>query len=299
MANQEVEAFKQLLAAGAAESEGQERTLADMRNGYEQLGGAFPIADDVQIEAVSADGVSSQFTNISGTTSDSVLFYLHGGGYVIGSLTTHQSLVADICRAAGIKGLAVDYELAPEGQFPCALRDAVKAYQWLLSTGVKAENIVIAGDSAGGGLTVATLVKLRDQNIALPGAAILLSPWADLTHTSDSMDSRAEEDPMVSRESLAMMADMYLAGADPKNPEASPVFSDLTGLPPMLIQVGTAEVLLDDSRLLTKNAKAAGVDVTLQEWDEMVHVFPHYAPIISDGRKAIDQMGEFIRAKLG
>lgn len=298
MANQEVEAFKQLLAAGAA-AEGEERTLADMRNGYEQIGGAFPIGDDVRIEPVSADGISSQFTSIGDTTSDSVLFYLHGGGYVIGSLTTHQSLVADISRAAGIKGFAVDYELAPEGQFPCALRDAVKAYQWLLGTGVDAKNIVIAGDSAGGGLTVATLVKLRDQNIPLPSAAILLSPWADLTHSSDSMDSRAEEDPMVSRESLTMMADMYLAGADPKNPEASPVFSDLTGLPPVLIQVGTAEVLLDDSRLLAKNAKAAGVDVTLQEWEEMVHVFPHYAPIISDGKKAIDQMGDFIRTHLG
>ena len=298
MANQEVETFKALLAAGAA-PEGVERTLADMRNGYEQIGGAFPIGDDVSIEPVSADGVSSQFTTIGDTQSDSVLFYLHGGGYVIGSLTTHQSLVADISRAAGIKGFAIDYELAPEGQFPCATRDAVKAYQWLLGTGVKAENIVIAGDSAGGGLTVATLVKLRDQNIPLPSAAILLSPWADLTHTSDSMDSRAEEDPMVSRESLNMMAGMYLAGADTKNPEASPVFADLTGLPPMLIQVGTAEVLLDDSRLLAKNAKAAGVEVTLQEWEEMVHVFPHYAPIISDGKKAIEQMGNFIRTHLG
>ena len=298
MANPEVEAFKQLLAAGMADDT-EERTLTDMRDGYEQIGGAFPIGDDVRIEPVSADGISSQFTYIGDTTSDSVLFYLHGGGYVIGSLTTHQSLVADISRAAGIKGFAVDYELAPEGQFPCALRDAVKAYQWLLGTGVDAKNIVIAGDSAGGGLTVSTLVKLRDQNIPLPSAAILLSPWADLTHSSDSMDSRAEEDPMVSRESLTMMADMYLAGADPKNPEASPVFSDLTGLPPILIQVGTAEVLLDDSRLLAKNAKAAGVDVTLQEWEEMVHVFPHYAPIISDGKKAIDQMGDFIRTHLG
>ena len=297
MANQEVEAFKELLAAGAI-GDGEERSLEDMRGGYEQLGGAFPIADDVSIEEFSADGVSARFTNIGDNASDSILFYLHGGGYVIGSLTTHQSLVADISRAGGVKGFAIDYELAPEGQFPCATRDAVKAYQWLLGTGVKAENIVIAGDSAGGGLTVATLVKLRDQNIPLPGAAILLSPWADLTHTSDSMDSRAEEDPMVSRESLNMMADMYLAGADRKNPEASPVFADLTGLPPMLIQVGTAEVLLDDSRLLAKNAKAAGVDVTLQEWEEMVHVFPHYAPIISDGKKAIDQMGDFIRTHL-
>jgi acetyl esterase/lipase len=225
---------------------------------------------------------------------DKAVCFLHGGGYTSGSVNTHRDLVSRIARAAGATALSIDYRLAPENKFPAALEDAVKAYRWLIRR-VDPANIAIAGDSAGGGLAVAALVALRDAGEPLPAAAALMSPWVDLALTGESMASLADDDPMNNREEIERMADAYLQGADPKTPLASPVYADLTGLPPLLVQAGSAEVLLDDSVRLAERALAAGVDVTLDIWEEMIHVWQIFAPMLPEGRQAIEQIGAFIR----
>ncbi len=195
------------------------------------------------------------------------IYYLHGGGYVIGSINTHRALIARLSAASGARAFAINYRLAPEHPFPAAVEDAVSAYRWLLEQGVDPATIVIAGDSAGGGLTVATLVALRDAGVPLPAAAVCLSPWTDMEGIGESAKTRKAADPMIDPEGGLAQAQLYLGGADPRTPLAAPLYADLRGLPPMLIHVGDAEVLLDDSTRLAERAKAAGVDVTLEVWD--------------------------------
>jgi monoterpene epsilon-lactone hydrolase len=194
--------------------------------------------------------------------------------------------------------LSVDYRLAPEHPHPAAVEDATAAYRFLLDTGISPGNLAIGGDSAGGGLTVACLIALRDAGLPLPAAGVCISPWVDLTQSGESMDSKADEDPMVSREALQVMANAYLGGGDPKEATASPLFADLAGLPPLLIQVGTAETLLDDATRLAERAKSQGVDVTLEAWEEMIHVWHAFAVLLPEGRQAIERIGEFLSERL-
>lgn len=233
-----------------------------------------------------------QMPKVSG--GDRVLLYLHGGGYAIGSPATHRDMVGAIADAARARAFLLDYRLGPEHPFPGAVEDAVSAYRGLLDAGTQPDHIVIAGDSAGGGLTVATLVSLKEQGLPLPAAGVCISPWADLTLTSKSMHSKADADPLLRPDALRWMGELYLAGQDPKSPLASPVFADLSGLPPLLIHVGSEEVLLDDATLLNQRAKAAGVDSTLEIWDGMMHVWHLMAAIIPEGKEAIRGIGEFI-----
>lgn len=291
--NEGVQAIIDMLAAGAT---GETLSIEQMRTSFDELSAGAPPPERTRLEAVDAGGVPAEWVRPDDTRADRVVFYLHGGGYVLGSPATHRLLVARIARACDAHGLTVDYRLGPEHAFPAALNDAVAAYRWLLKTGVAPASIVIAGDSAGGGLTAATLVALRDAGVALPAAGVCLSPWTDLTLTAPSMTTRAAADPMVSRETLAPMAEAYLHGADPETPLASPVFADLTGLPPLLIQVGGREVLLDDATRLAERARAAGVDVTLERWDEMIHVWQAFAPIITEADEAVAKIGTFVRA---
>jgi acetyl esterase/lipase len=223
------------------------------------------------------------------------MLYLHGGGYVVGSIATHLGLAGRLSRAAAARVLLLNYRLAPEHPFPAAVEDATAAYRWLLGTGVKPGRIAIAGDSAGGGLTVATLVALRDAGEPLPAAGVCQSPWIDLEGAGESVTTKAHVDPLVHKDMLLKMASWYLAGANPRTPLAAPLYADLQGLPPLLVQVGTAEILLDDATRLADRARAAGVAVTLEPWEGMIHVWQLFASILPEGQQAIDRIGAFVR----
>jgi acetyl esterase/lipase len=228
-----------------------------------------------------------------------VVLYLHGGGYVIGSIKTHRDLMGRISRAAQARVLGLDYRLAPEHPFPAAVDDSLSAYRWLLDNGTKPARIAVAGDSAGGGLTVATLVAIRDAKLPLPAAGVCLSPWVDMEGIGETMKTRAQADPVVQRDGLLGMASAYLQGKDPRSPLAAPLYADLKGLPPLLIQVGDAETLLDDSNRLADRARAAGVNVKLEVWPEMIHVWQLFASFLPEGQQAVEGIGSFIRSRIG
>jgi acetyl esterase/lipase len=274
-------------------------TIEERRAAMEAVTVMFPVSEDVTCQPVDAAGVPAEWISAPGVDPHRVIFYLHGGGYAIGSINTHREMVSRLSGAAAARALSVGYRLAPEHPFPAAVEDATAAYRWLLSTGAEPSRIIIAGDSAGGGLTVATLVALRDAGDPLPAAAVCLSPWVDMEGLGDSMTSKADLDPMIQRETLLEGAKAYLGGADPRTPLAAPIHADLAGLPPMLIQVGTAETLLDDSVRLAARAKSAGVDVTLEPWDDMIHVWQFFAALLPEGRQAVDRIGEFVRQHTG
>jgi epsilon-lactone hydrolase len=252
------------------------------------------VARDVKCDAVSAGGVKAEWIVPPNAANDRVILYLHGGGYVMGSINTHRAMVARIARASQARALALDYRMAPEHPFPAAVDDATAAYRWLLAQGYKPGKIAISGDSAGGGLTLATVIALRDAGTALPAAAVPISAWADLEGTGDSVKTRAAADPMVGQEGLLRMAKMYAGDHDPKNPLISPIHADYRGIPPMLLQVGDAEILLDDSTRVADRAKAAGVKVELEVWPEMFHVWHVFAKILPEGQQAIDRIGAYV-----
>lgn len=254
--------------------------------------------EGTRIEPVEAAGIAAEWLTGPGADTSRVLLYLHGGGYVIGSIASHRGLAARIAAAAGIRGLIIDYRLGPEHPFPAAVEDACAAYGFLLDQGIEPAHIAIGGDSAGGGLTFAALVALRDAGRPLPGAAIALSPWTDLAGTGESMTTRAAADPMVQREPLLANAALYLGGADPRTPTASPLYADLTGLPPTCIQVGTAETLLDDATRIAERIRAAGGVVDLEAFEDLIHVFQAFAPHVPESVEAIDKLGAFLKRSL-
>ncbi|MBI3757006.1 MAG: alpha/beta hydrolase [Deltaproteobacteria bacterium] len=256
---------------------------------------AFPSAGETKCTPVNAGGVPAEWIAAAGAADDRVILYLHGGGYVMGSIATHREMVARLSKASGARALVVDYRLAPEYPFPAAVDDATAAYRWLLSQDVKPSRIVVAGDSAGGGLTLATLVALRDAKTPLPAAGVCLSPWVDMEGTGASMTTRAKADPVVQKQGLLGMAQLYLGGKDPKSPLAAPLHADLRGLPPLFIQVGDSETLLDDSTRFAEKAKMAGVKVDLEIWPEMPHVWQLFAPFLPEGQQAIDKIGQFVQ----
>jgi acetyl esterase/lipase len=271
-------------------------TFEEARAEFEEVTSVFQPAEDVRCEPVDAGGVPAEWITTPETENERVICYFHGGGYVSGSPKTHRDLVSRLARAAQAKAISIGYRLAPEHPFPAAVEDATCAYRWLLSIGIDPARLVVAGDSAGGGLTVATLIALRDAGVTLPAAAVCLSPWVDLQGIGESMTSRAEIDPMIQRQPLLQAAAAYLGDADPRTPLAASIYADLRGLPPLLIQVGTAETLLDDAVRLAERATAAGVGVTLEAWDEMFHVWQFCASMLPEGQEAIDRIGEFVRS---
>jgi monoterpene epsilon-lactone hydrolase len=273
-------------------------TVAESRAGFEQLAQMFPLAPDVQSDPVDAGGVPAEWVSVPESRADRAIFYLHGGGYVIGSPNTHRELASRIARATRARALVVDYRLAPEHPFPAAVEDAVAAYRWLLGTGVAPSRVAIAGDSAGGGLTLATLLALRDRKLALPACGVCLSPWVDLEGTGKSAQPGGADDPLLELEGLREMGQHY-AAKSLRDPLAAPLHADFRDLPPLLIQVGTRELLLDDSTRVAEKAKAAGVDVTLEPWEGLIHVWQLFGPSMPEAVQAVDRIGEFTRKHTG
>ena len=273
-------------------------TIAERRAQYDRAERVFPTPADVAIEAVTAAERPAEWLRPPGVRTDAAVLYLHGGGYVIGSPRSHRHLAAAIARAAGTPALLVDYRLAPEHPFPAALEDALAAYAWLLARGIAPEQVVVAGDSAGGGLTVATLLALRDRGLPGPGGGVCISPWVDLACSGATYVTRKNADPIVDRESVTMMAQAYAGTGDFKAPLLSPLYADLRGLPPLLVQVGSDEVLLDDALGLGERARVAGVDVAVEEWPAMIHVWHWFLPMLDEAQRAVDGIGRFVRARL-
>lgn len=247
----------------------------------------------VEIDQIPAEWIIPEEVSESHT----ILFF-HGGAYNSGSITSHRSLIANIAHDSRARGLIIDYRLAPEHPFPAALEDARAAYNWLLDQQIAPEKIVVAGDSAGGGLTMALLLDLRDREKPLPAAAVCLSPWLDLTCSGESWTSNTGKDMMLDPGSIQDSAHVYLDGTDPRTPLASPAFADLLGLPPLLVQVGSSEYLLSDSVGLAEKTRDSGLDVTLEVYEGMQHEWHFAANIMPEGRQAIEAIGEFIRIQL-
>ncbi|MFI7588035.1 alpha/beta hydrolase [Spongisporangium articulatum] len=255
-----------------------------------------PVPDGVALTDTTLGSRPALEVAVAASTGPAVVLYLHGGGYMVGSARTGATLAWELAGRVNGNAYSLDYRLAPEHPFPAALDDAVAAYRDLLSRGHRPENLVIAGDSAGGGLTVATLLALRAAGDPLPASAVVFSPWVDLTFTGDSMDTKHGVDPLFTRDRIGAYAPGYLAGRDPAEPLVSPVFADLAGLPPLLVQVGSAEVLLDDATRLTARAAAGDVRVSLEAWPGLTHVFQGTALPLDEAGEALDSAGRFLRA---
>lgn len=273
------------------------QTLAELRTLYDKATRAFPLPEDIVREDVSVAGIASERLTPKGARSDAVLLYLHGGGYGIGSPRSHRHLAGDIARRAGITALVPDYRLAPEHPFPAAVDDSLAVYRELIAS-VAPSRIAVAGDSAGGGLTAALLLAARDAGLPMPAASICISPWTDMTSAGASYSERALVDPLVTMTGLSRYRDAYLRDADRRAALASPAHADLTGLPPLLIQVGGDEILLDDARLLAEKARAAKVDTRLEVWPGMIHVWHWYWPMLDEGERANAAIAHFIRDHL-
>lgn len=270
--------------------------LAARRARVDALGADYPLPPDVRVEPVDAGGVSAEWTRTPGAEEARVILFLHGGGYVSGSLASHRHAVALAGREARARTLALAYRLAPEHPFPAALEDALAGYRYLLDAGVAPGRIALSGESAGGGLALAAAQALREAGMPLPGCLWLASPWTDLALTGASLETKADIDPLIGRAYLAELAALYLAGADPRGPLVSPLYADLAGLPPMLVQVGSAETLLDDAVRIAGRAGAADVPVRLQIWPHMIHAWHLFHPEVEEGRLSLAGAGRFIRA---
>jgi acetyl esterase/lipase len=271
-------------------------TIEEQRVKQEKPARFTRLPADIRCQPVSANGVAAEW--IEGSDPDlGVILYLHGGAYALCSIRTHREFVARLVRAANVRGLAIDYRLAPEYPFPAALEDATTAYRWLLTQGVEPAQIIVAGDSAGGGLTLATLLSLRDAGEPLPAGAICISPWTDLTLSGASIQTKAHADCILDADSLEMYAKYYAGEQDRKSSLISPLFADLSDLPPLLIQIGTDEILLDDALRCAENACKAGVDVTLEILNEMFHVF-QLVSFLPETKTAVGKIAEFVSQNL-
>jgi monoterpene epsilon-lactone hydrolase len=293
MSSSEIDAIRELLR-----SKPRPAGFAERRERLDAIGSTSPPAGDIRLEPIDANGVAAEWSLAPGSDPSKVLLFFHGGGYCSGSIVSHRGMVTEAGRAARARTLAVGYRLAPEHPFPAAIEDARSAYRFLLDQGIAPSRIVIGGDSAGGGLTLALMTSVRDAREPLPACAWLVSPWVDLQMTGASLAEKAVTDPLISKSYLEELASAYLAGADPANPLVSPLNADLAGLPPLLVQVGSAETLLDDAVRIARRAGAADVRVNLEIWPHMIHAWHLWAAQLEAGRRAIASAGAFIRAHL-
>ncbi len=275
-------------------------TISEQREAMARTVGSAPPPDGVTVEPMTLGGRPAERLSPAGARGRGTVLYLHGGGYCTGSLDSHRGLAGRIALAVGGPVVTLDYRLAPEHPYPAALTDALAGYRELLARGTRPGHLAIAGDSAGGGLTVATLVALRDEGSPLPAAAVCLSPWVDLTQAATSYDTLGHLDPMITREGLDLMAAAYLGGTPASSPLASPLFADdLSGLPPVLIEVGEREVLVEDATRLAGRLRDAGGSVSLTVWPELIHVFQAFpGSLLPEADQSIDAVGSFLSLHL-
>jgi epsilon-lactone hydrolase len=274
-------------------------TIEEMRAGWEKFASSFVPAADIMFEPVIARGVAAEWVTVPDSDLTRIVLYFHGGGYTIGSIASYRCYTGRLARACRSRLLSVGYRLAPEHPFPAAVDDAVSSYHWLLDQGVSPSRIAVIGDSAGGGLALSMAVAIRDAGAPSPAAIVAIGPSTDLAKEGASMKDRAHLDPIVTYESSLAHALRYVgAQGNLKHPLASPLYADLHGLPPLLILVGTHEALFDDSTRFAAKAQAAGVEVQLDVWEEMIHVWPFFADILPEGRQAIDKIGEYVKARI-
>jgi epsilon-lactone hydrolase len=291
MAQSEIDAVRALLSSKPRPVGWPER-----RKRLDEVGNVWPVAEDVQLTAVDVNGMPGEYSMVPGSDPSRVLMFFHGGGYCSGSIRSHRRLVTEAGRAARMRTLTVAYRLAPEHPFPAAYDDALTAWRFLRNQGIAAANIAIGGDSAGAGLSLALISRLCDAHEQLPACGWVVSPWTDLTMSGSTFVSKAAADPLIHKEYLNELADAYLpAGMDRKDPRVSPLYADLRNFPPMLIQVGSDETLLDDATRLATQAGAADVAVTLEIWPHMIHAWPLWNAQLEDGRRALASAGSFIR----
>jgi acetyl esterase/lipase len=271
----------------------------ERRKRLDEIGSVWPVADDVKLASVDVDGLPGEWSIAPGSDASRVLLFFHGGGYCSGSIVSHRRMVTEAGRAAGTRTLAIAYRLAPEHPFPAAYDDALTAWRFLQNQGIAASHIAIGGDSAGAGLAVALITQLRDAHEELPACAWLVSPWMDLTLSGSTLTTKDAIDPIIHKAYLNELVDAYLpAGMEPSDPRVSPLYGRVSGFPPMLIQVGSAETLLDDAVRFARIAGAADVAVTLEIWPHMIHAWPLWNAQLEPGRRALASAGAFVRARI-
>jgi epsilon-lactone hydrolase len=273
---------------------------AQRRSRIDEVGAAWPVAQDIRSTPVEFDGISAEWSLAPGADASRVILFFHGGGYCSGSILSHRRMVTEAGRVSTARTLAVAYRLAPEHPFPAAYEDALAAWRYLRAQGIEARRIAVGGDSAGGGLSLALALRLRDLGEPLPGCLWLCSPWSDLTMSGETLTTKDQQDPLIHKSYLDELAAAYAPpGVDRRDPRVSPLFADLRGLPAMLVQVGSDETLLADSTRLAAEAGAADVRVTLDVWPKMIHAWMMWNARLSDGRRALAQAGRFIRTHTG
>jgi acetyl esterase/lipase len=286
-----------LVAARPKETPGAPPSVIETREGFDQMMQAFlpPPPADARCRPVDAGGVPAEWIEVPESERERIVLWLHGGGYMFGKIASYRELASRVARAARARCLLIDYRLAPEHPFPAAIEDATAAYRWLLRQDVQPRRLVVAGDSAGGGLTLGTLVALRAAGEPLPAAAVCLSPLTDLEATGASV--KTADDPLLSGgpDAILGMSHAYVQNGSLRDPRASPIHADYTGFPPLLIQVGTREALLDDSTRVAERARAAGVEVVLEKGEGLVHVWPLFAPSAPESLSALASLGAFVR----
>jgi len=294
MAQSEIEAVRALLSSKPRPIGWPER-----RQRLDDVGSVWPVADDVELAAVDVNGMAGEYSIVLGSDPSRILMFFHGGGYCSGSIGSHRRMVSEAGRAAEMRTLSIAYRLAPEHPFPAAYDDALTAWRFLRNQGISAARIAIGGDSAGAGLAVALINRLRDAHEELPACAWLVSPWTDLTMSGSTLASKDAVDPIIHKGYLNELADAYLpAGIDRKDPRASPLYADFRSFPPILIQVGSAETLLDDATRFAAVAGAADVPTTLEVWPHMIHAWHLWNAHLEPGRRALVRAGAFIREHL-
>ena len=270
-----------------------------MRTVWHTLANTLWTASGVDVRRTGFAGMRAEWLTPQSPAQGKAMLYLHGGAYVFGNCATHRQLVSYVARACGVRALVIEYRLAPEHRFPAAIDDSLAAYRALREKGYAPGDILIAGDSAGGGLVMALLLSLRDSGEEMPAGGLLFSPWLDLTASGESMTTRAQRDPWFKPPDMPIIASYYCEEDEYRNPLVSPVFADVSGLPPIYIQVGDDEILLSDSTRIADNIKAAGGEVTLEIWPDMFHVFQVFVHQMPESRAAIDQLAPFVKSRLG